>query len=313
MQLKLQVKEVHRGSPGGVTTGGGGGESAELLGAKAQWDDTRTAPGIVAPGAYSAAFAQSPVPAVTGGAGTNVTRVPYDSDDPRYRDNNSTPAAAPGVVTGRITGLADGQPATSTPARPTAACGAPRPAAATGSRSPTSCRRCPRATCTSTPHGRAVVRHRRGEHGRDQLRRQRRLRAARPAAASSRRRPGRRHRAREHDDPHLRFSGDTVWAATSRGVWSHSASGSSATPWKLLFAPNPTTCPAAPLAGAPNAAYKNIVNDVAIDPKNAKPRRSRRRLAQRRRVQRLLRHRRRRDLGEDQPERRDQRRRTSAT
>ena len=53
------------------------------------------------------------------------------------------------------------------------------------------------------------------------------------------------------------------------------------TPWKLLFAPNPTTCRAASNAGAQNAAYKNIVNDIAVDPKNAQPPDRRGRLARR--------------------------------
>jgi len=40
------------------TQGQAGGESAEALTAAQQWAEARTAPGIVAPGAYSAALAQ---------------------------------------------------------------------------------------------------------------------------------------------------------------------------------------------------------------------------------------------------------------
>ena len=122
------------------------------------------------------------------------------------------------------------------------------------------------------------------------LRRHRRLPPREPGdAARSRRRPRRRQRARVHDDQPLRFAGDTVWAATLRGVYSHSVSGPAATPWKLRFAPNPAYLPGGANAGAQNAGYKNIVNDLAVDPKNAKHMIAARGLARRRRLQRLLR------------------------
>src|SRR6478736_4238642 len=57
VKIKLAGKELQRSSQGGVANGGSGGESADLFAAQQQWDNTRTAPGIVAPGAYSAAFA----------------------------------------------------------------------------------------------------------------------------------------------------------------------------------------------------------------------------------------------------------------
>jgi hypothetical protein len=65
----------------------------------------------------------------------------------------------------------------------------------------------------------------------------------------------------------LRFGGDKVWAATSRGVWSHSTTNLSGA-WKLEFAPNPDYLPGGSLAADPNAPYKNIANAVAIDPKD---------------------------------------------
>jgi hypothetical protein len=40
----------------------------------------------------------------------------------------------------------------------------------------------------------------------------------------------------------LRFGGDTVWAATSRGAWTHSLTNLHG-PWKLEFAPNPAYLP----------------------------------------------------------------------
>ena len=67
------------------------------------------------------------------------------------------------------------------------------------------------------------------------------------------------------------------------------------------------TCRVAPTRAPRTPAYQNIVNDLAVDPKNPKHLDRRRRLARRRRLQRLLRvEGRRRDLGEDQPGRRDQ-------
>ncbi|HLO30632.1 MAG TPA: hypothetical protein VK249_15920, partial [Anaerolineales bacterium] len=65
--------------------------------------------GIVLPGAYSAAFTSLQALPVSGGSWTEVTVRPYDSDDPRYRDpvfSNSSGGA--GLVAGRITGLAAG-------------------------------------------------------------------------------------------------------------------------------------------------------------------------------------------------------------
>jgi hypothetical protein len=85
----------------------------------------------------------------------------------------------------------------------------------------------------------------------------------------------------------LRFGGGQVWAATNRGVWSHPA-GTTDGDWTFRYAPNMDYMPkitdkdgnvlvqAGKLCtdntscGATNAAYKNIVNDIAIDPTNAR-------------------------------------------
>ncbi len=58
-----------------------------------------------------------------------------------------------------------------------------------------------------------------------------------------------------------------MWAATSEGVWSHSTKRLSGA-WKLEFAPNPAYLPGGSLANDDSAAYKNIANDIAIDPKD---------------------------------------------
>lgn len=65
----------------------------------------------------------------------------------------------------------------------------------------------------------------------------------------------------------LRFGGGKVWAATSEGVWSHSTKTLKGA-WKLEFAPNPDYLPGGSLASDSSAAYKNIANDIAIDPKD---------------------------------------------
>jgi len=63
-----------------------GAEAFEAATAAGQWAEARTAPGIVNPGAYGDALSQLSIcntPLVTG---PTSPRVPYDSDDPRYRD-----------------------------------------------------------------------------------------------------------------------------------------------------------------------------------------------------------------------------------
>src|SRR3954471_16224509 len=103
---KMGEGEVERDSPGGEATGGEGGESAELVAQKEQWDNARTAPsGIVAPGAYSAAFSSLQSLSATSGSWSEVTRTKYDADDPDYRDYYSNSSGGSGLVTGRITGL----------------------------------------------------------------------------------------------------------------------------------------------------------------------------------------------------------------
>src|SRR5690349_856028 len=81
-------------------------ESKEAFTIADEFEQARTAPGIVAPGAYSAAFAQLTAMQHTAGTWSDVTKVPYNADDPRYRDWYSNSSGGAGHVTGRITGLA---------------------------------------------------------------------------------------------------------------------------------------------------------------------------------------------------------------
>ena len=90
----------------GTVDGGAGGESAEALTAAQQWAQARTAPGIVAPGAYSAAYAALVGLPSVGGAWDEVTDVPYDAEDPDYRDYYSNSGGGSGLVTGRMVALA---------------------------------------------------------------------------------------------------------------------------------------------------------------------------------------------------------------
>jgi len=100
---RKSTEERHR-----AKVGNAGDETHEVLNAAEQFAQARTAPGLVQPGAYSAAFASlQGLPTYGKEAWKEVTTRPYNSDDPRYRDpfaSNSSGGA--GNVAGRITGLA---------------------------------------------------------------------------------------------------------------------------------------------------------------------------------------------------------------
>lgn len=89
--------------------GNPGDETREAQTSAEQFAQARTAPGIVLPGAYSAAFTSLQGLPTSGGSWTEVTTRPYNSDDPRYRDPNfSNSSGGSGLVSGRVTGLAAG-------------------------------------------------------------------------------------------------------------------------------------------------------------------------------------------------------------
>src|SRR5689334_1893550 len=89
--------------------GNPGDETREAQTSAEQFAQARTAPGIVLPGAYSAAFTSLQGLPTSGGSWTEVTNRPYNSDDPRYRDPNfSNSSGGSGLVSGRVTGLAAG-------------------------------------------------------------------------------------------------------------------------------------------------------------------------------------------------------------
>ncbi|MEV7024003.1 glycosyl hydrolase [Kitasatospora sp. NPDC093558] len=253
------------------TTGGGDGGSDDAhnsMESTAQFTEARTAPGVVAPGAYGAAWAQLKSLPRTGGEWEHVTTKPYNSDDPRYRDINSNSSGGSGNVTGRITGLAadddghvyagganggvfrsrtgggDWEPiAEKLPSLSTGTLdldGSGRLWYATGEAN----------TGATTYVGTGVYVLADPKHGKFQ--------------------PGDRVGGAELESTTihaLRFAGDKVWAATSRGVWSHSTTTLTG-PWTLEFAPNPDYLPGGSKAADPSAPYKNIANDIAIDPKD---------------------------------------------
>ena len=200
--IKLAGKELQRSSQGGVANGGGGGESADLFAAQQQWDNTRTAPGIVAPGAYSAAFASLQGLSATAGSWNEVTRVPYDADDPDYRDYYSNSSGGCGPRHRPRHRARDRQGRRRLRRRRRRR----RLALDHGPRQLGADRGQPAVSLLGRPEARrlrsALVRHGRGEHRRHLVRRQRRLPPRQPGDRHVLGvEPHRRHRAREHDHP----------------------------------------------------------------------------------------------------------------
>ncbi len=256
------------------TIGGGGGESAELRTAMEQYAQARTAPGIVSPGGYSAAFTNlKSLPA--GGSSTELTTMAYDSDDLRYRDpaaSNSTGGS--GLVAGRVTGLAvdaahgfvyaagadggvfrgvlgtAGNTTGWTPISdglPTLSSGDLAYDSATNALW--------YATGEGNTGGTSYVGS--GVY-----------RLVNPSAgvfAESDRVGGIELESTTINKLHFDDTGK-VYAATNRGVYRHSAATKAGT-WTFLYAPNPGHLPGGAEAGTANAAYKNIVNDVAVQPR----------------------------------------------
>jgi hypothetical protein len=250
--------------------GNAGDESAELRTSLEQFDQARTAPGLVNPGAYSAAFsALSALPAA--GTSTELTTHPYDADDLRYRDpffSNATGGS--GLVAGRITGLAVDQlhgkvyaagadggvfrgdmgstPNNWTPlsdSLPTLSAGDLE----YDSDTDTLWYATGEANTGGTSYAGTGV-----------------YRLVNPSAGTFT--PASRVGGTELESTtinKLRFDGaGKVWAATSRGIWSHSTAGNEA--WAFSFAPNPSYLPGGSNASAANAPYKNLANDIAIQP-----------------------------------------------
>lgn len=257
-------------------------ESKEAFTIASEFEQARTAPsGIVAPGAYSTAYT-----AITGlqhstGTWHEVTKVPYNADDPRYRDWNSNSSGGAGHVTGRITGLAaDGSYVYAAGAdggvwrtdKGGAADGKAGwtpiadalPSLSSGDLQLDSLGHLWFATGEANTGGTSYVGS--GVY---------RLDSPKSGSFTAADRVG----GTELESTtigRIRTGTGVVFAATNRGVWWRPDSAAKSTPWTFGFAPNPAYLPGGASCtdnvscGATNAAYKNIVNDIAVDPKNPK-------------------------------------------
>ena len=258
-------KDQEAGTPGVA-----GGESAEMLTQMQQYAQARTAPGIVNPGAYTAAFGQLTALATSGGAWDEITDVQYDADDPNFRDYYSNSSGGSGLVTGRITALAadnaghvyvggaDG--------------GVWRSSTGGGSWTPIADNLPSLSSGDLQIAGDGALWYATGEAntGGTSYVGSGVYRLASPTSgsfAASDRVGGTELESTTINA--LRFDHHgKVWAATLRGVWYH-ADNTTSGAWTLAFAPNPAFMPGGGSAGDPNAAYKNIVNDIAVDPANS--------------------------------------------
>ncbi|MGW1505011.1 glycosyl hydrolase [Streptomyces mirabilis] len=269
-----QLAAVRAQSTGGITPkvtaqdSDGGNESGEIAEGADQYAEARTSPGVVAPGAYGAAWSSLNNLPSTGGSWRNVTDLPYNSDDPRYRDFDSNSSGGSGNVTGRLAAMAaddDGYVYAGS-----AGGGVWRSRSGGGHWEPVSDRLSSQSTGALALDGSGRLWLGTGEAntnadaylGSGVYA----LTDAHHGTFSARSRVG--GDELESTTIHqLRFGGGKVWAATSEGVWSHSTKTLGGA-WKLEFAPNPAYLPGGSLAKDPSAPYKNLANDIAIDPKD---------------------------------------------
>jgi hypothetical protein len=245
----------------------GGNESDEIAEGAAQYAEARTSPGVVAPGAFGAAWTAMNKLPQTGGSWHHVTGLTYDSDDPRYRDYDSNSSGGAGDVTGRMAALAaddDGYVYAGS-----AGGGVWRSHTGGGNWQPISDALPAQSTgALALDHGRLWLGTGEATTNADAFLGSGVYVLTDPHHGTF----GQRDRVggTELDSTtihELRFGGGKVWAATSKGVWSHSSTDLHG-PWRLEFAPNPSYLPGGAQADDPDAPYKNITSDVAIDPKD---------------------------------------------
>jgi hypothetical protein len=245
------------------------GEDPEEIAEQAeQYAEARSAPGIIAPGAYTAAWRALQSMPVTAGRWQHVTNQPYNSDDPRYRDISSNSSGGAGRVTGRITGLAADD--SGYVYAGAANGGVWRSSVGGGHWQPISDRLPSPSTGDLRLDAKGRLWYATGEANTGATSFVGSgvyvLRDPRHGTFS----PGDRVGGTELESTiirELRIFGGTVWAATNRGAFSHSVTNLSG-PWKREFVPNPDFLPGGAQASDPNAPYKNIINDFAADPKD---------------------------------------------
>jgi hypothetical protein len=261
-------------STGGVTAkaqaqdSDGGNEADEIAEGADQYAEARTSPGVVAPGAYGAAWSSLSNLPSTGGSWQNITNLPYNSDDSRYRDYDSNSSGGSGNVTGRLAAMAADN--SGYVYAGSAGGGVWRSRTGGGTWQPISDKLSSQSTGALALDGSGRLWLGTGEANTNAdaylgsgvyV-----LTSPHHGTFSSRSRVG--GDELESTTIHqLRFGGGKVYAATSEGVWSHSTKKLSGA-WKLEFAPNPDYLPGGSLANDASAPYKNIANDIAIDPKD---------------------------------------------
>jgi sugar lactone lactonase YvrE len=268
LAAKLASRDLRLESQG-TANGGQGGESAELLAAMQQFDNARTAPGnAVAPGGYSAAYDNLKNLGVSGGAWSELTNVPYDADDPDYRDYFSNSSGGAGLVTGRVTGLAADN------SDHVYAAGADggvwRSTQGGGKWTPIadSLPSLSSGDLELAPDGSLWYATGEANTGGTSYAGTGVYRLANPVTGTFS--PSDRVGGTELESTtinSIRFSSDKVWIATLRGVFWRPL-GDTTSPWTPSLQPNADYLPGGSKAGVQNAADQNIANDVAVDPNN---------------------------------------------
>jgi hypothetical protein len=270
----------------GTENGGRGGESNDYYSIQKEFADARTAPlGIVDPGAYSGALAQLNGLSPVGGSWSEITKVPYDADHPAYRDYYSNSSGGSGLVTGRITGLAADSAGNVWAAGADGGVWFKSATAPYGNYWKDITGGLMSLSSGDLEYSNGKLYYATGEAntGGTSYVGAGVYVLSNPASGST---AWQRIGGSELESTtvgKLRFGGGKVWAATLRGVWFHDAATTTGS-WSLAYAPNPANLPASlhdfTVAGsqmaaatfggstssATNAPYKNIANDVAIDP-----------------------------------------------
>lgn len=250
--------------------GAPGDESHEAATAAEQYAQARTAPGIVAPGAYTAAWTSLQALAPTKGTWTEETSKPYNSDDPAYREYyHSNSSGGAGLVSGRVTGLAtirgkgtggadvvfaggaDGGVFRSMDGGQTwTAITSTLPTLSTGD-------------LEIAPDGALWYATGEANTGATSYVGTGLYRLAQPLTSTAWQRVG-GDELESTSINKVRFdAGGHAYAATFRGIWRHSSTDPTGS-WTMVYAPNPDYLPGGSLADAPEAPYKNMVNDVLV-------------------------------------------------
>ena len=258
---------------GGVhpTAGAPGDESHELMTSLAQWNDARTAPaanGFVDPGAYSAAYSHFRDMPNHSATFTEATTKPYNSDNDNYADQVwSNSKGGSREVTGRIIGLAT-DPTHANVVYAGGANGGVFRSTNNGSTWTSISDHLPAlgvGALLSTADGSLWLGTGEGTTGSDSYVGTGVYRLTNPSTGTftAANRVGNTE-LESHTIRQLRAIGSYVYAATSRGLYRHSASSSSGS-WQLVLAPCQGVGTAA-IACSGGQTYKDIANDVTARP-----------------------------------------------